>query len=44
MRNDERLQMPQMDEAQSGGATQQKYFTADEAISFMEPRIRAMFR
>jgi len=44
MKDNERLQMPQIDEAQGGGATQQKYFTADEAISFMEPRIRAMFR
>jgi len=26
------------------GTVQQKYFTADEAMAFMEPRIRAMFR
>jgi len=44
MKDNERLQIPKIDEARCGGATQQKYFTADEAISFMEPRIRAMFR
>ncbi len=26
------------------GTPQQKYFTADEAIAFLEPRIRAMFK
>jgi hypothetical protein len=26
------------------GTPQQKYFTADEAMSFLEPRIRAMFK
>lgn len=26
------------------GVPQKKYFTADEAMAFMEPRIRAMFR
>ena len=29
----------------NGGAVPQKeYFTADEAMAFLEPRIRAMFR
>jgi len=44
MKDNERLQIPHLDETQGGGATQQKYYTADEAILFMEPRIRAMFR
>ena len=26
------------------GTPQQKYFTADEAMAFLEPRIRAMFK
>ena len=26
------------------GTPQQKYFTADEAMTFLEPRIRAMFK
>ena len=26
------------------GNPQQKYYTADEAIAFLEPRIRAMFQ
>ena len=26
------------------GTPQQKYFTADEAKAFLEPRIRAMFK
>ena len=26
------------------GTTQQQYFTADEAMAFLEPRIRSMFR
>lgn len=26
------------------GGTEQKYFTAEEAMAFMEPRIRAMFK
>ena len=26
------------------GMPQQKYFTADEAMAFLEPRIRAMFK
>ena len=25
-------------------ASEQKYFTAEEAMAFMEPRIRAMFK
>ena len=26
------------------GTVQQQYFTAEEAMTFMEPRIRAMFK
>ena len=26
------------------GNVQQKYFTADEAMAFLEPRIRALFK
>ena len=28
----------------SGSATTKKYYTADEAMTFIEPQIRAMFR
>jgi len=37
------LEMPIVDEA-SAGNVNKKYYAADEAILFMEPRIRAMFR
>ena len=37
-------QAPMVTEATGGGIPQQKYFTAEEAIAFLEPRIRAMFR
>ena len=37
-------QMPFGFENVGTGTPQQKYFTADEAMAFMEPRIRAMFR
>ncbi|MCQ2348359.1 MAG: hypothetical protein MJZ65_04135 [Paludibacteraceae bacterium] len=36
--------MPVMDTSSMGaGMVQQKYYTADEAMTFLEPRIRAMF-
>jgi hypothetical protein len=31
-------------EESSAGNVQKKYYTADEAIAFLEPRIRAMFQ
>jgi hypothetical protein len=31
-------------EVLSAGHVQKKYYTADEAIAFLEPRIRAMFQ
>lgn len=37
-------QMPVSSENIGAGVPPQKYFTADEAMAFMEPRIRAMFR
>ena len=44
MKNQEPKQMPLGSENTAVGTPQQKYFTADEAIAFLEPRIRAMFR
>ena len=38
----ERKEMPIPSERPIG--SQQKYFTADEAMAFLEPRIRAMFK
>ena len=35
---------PVLIEATSAGNAQKKYYTADEAIAFLEPRIRAMFQ
>lgn len=37
-------QMPNSSEKGGVGSLQQQYFTADEAVAFMEPRIRAMFK
>jgi hypothetical protein len=37
-------QMPYGSENTGVGTPQQKYFTADEAMTFLEPRIRAMFK
>ena len=31
-------------DAINSGMAQKKYYTADEAIAFLEPRIRAMFK
>jgi hypothetical protein len=44
MKSQESNQMPIASENHGAGNPQQKYFTADEAMAFMEPRIRAMFR
>ena len=44
MKNQEPKQMPLGSENIGVGTPQQQYFTADEAMAFMEPRIRAMFR
>ena len=44
MKSQELNQMPIASENHGAGNPQQKYFTADEAMAFMEPRIRAMFR
>ncbi|MBO5619283.1 MAG: hypothetical protein J5902_04780 [Paludibacteraceae bacterium] len=35
---------PVTTEVSSDGNVQKKYYTADEAIAFLEPRIRAMFQ
>lgn len=35
-------QMPLLE--QNSGEARKKYFTAEEAMIFMEPRIRSMFR
>lgn len=37
-------QSPIASESLGASMPQQQYFTADEAIAFLEPRIRAMFR
>ncbi len=43
MKAQETQQMPFGSENIGAGTPQQKYFTADEAMVFLEPRIRAMF-
>ena len=44
MEPQELKQMP-MNTEYSGSATQQRqYYTVDEAMAYLEPRIRAMFR
>ena len=43
MKTRETKQMPYGSENIGTGMPQQKYFTADEAMAFLEPRIRAMF-
>ena len=35
---------PMGTDSTSVGTPQQKYFTADEVMAFLEPRIRAMFK
>ena len=42
MKMQEPKQMPLASENICSGNPQQKYFTADEAMAFMEPRIRAI--
>ncbi|MBO4690884.1 MAG: hypothetical protein J5621_08420 [Paludibacteraceae bacterium] len=37
-------EMPFATERGASGVQQQQYFTADEAMAFLEPRIRAMFK
>ena len=44
MKTQETKQMPLGSENIGTGTPQQMYFTADEAMAFLEPRIRAMFR
>ena len=44
MKKKEPKQMPISSENIGAGMPQQQYFTADEAMAFLEPRIRAMFR
>ena len=44
MKNQEPKQMPIGSENHGLGTPQQQYFTADEAMAFLEPRIRAMFK
>ena len=39
----EKNEMPFASESKASGA-QKQYFTADEAMAFLEPRIRAMFK
>ena len=44
MKTQELKQMP-MNTEYSGSASQQRqYYTVDEAMAYLEPRIRAMFR
>ena len=39
------IEMPHLDESETNNSgMQKKYFTAEEAMRFMEPRIRSMFR
>lgn len=44
MRQQEPQQMPLGSEKNGAGLPQKEYFTADEAMAYLEPRIRAMFR
>ena len=44
MKNQEPKQMPIASENIGASTPPQKYFTADEAMAFLEPRIRSMFR
>ncbi len=44
MKTQEPQQMPFGSGNGEAGTPQKKYFTAEEAMAFMEPRIRAMFR
>jgi hypothetical protein len=44
MKQQEPKQMPLGRDNTTVGMPQKEYFTADEAMAFLEPRIRAMFR
>ena len=44
MKTQDLQEMPHDAEQSCNGMPQKQYFTADEAMAFMEPRIRAMFR
>ena len=44
MKMQEPKQMPLNSKNFGVGTPQQQYFTADEAMAFLEPRIRAMFK
>jgi len=44
MKQKEPQQMPLGSEKNGASMPQKEYFTADEAMAFLEPRIRAMFR
>ncbi len=44
MKTQKPKQMPFNSENNGVGTPPQMYFTADEAMAFLEPRIRAMFR
>ena len=42
--NNQPQEAPITTDAIGTGNVQKKYYTADEAIAFLEPRIRAMFQ
>lgn len=44
MNTEDSKQAPIGTESTGVGMPQQMYFTADEAMAFLEPRIRAMFK
>ena len=44
MNQKEPKQAPNGTDSTGVGTPQQMYFTADEAMAFLEPRIRAMFK
>ena len=44
MKTKEPKQMPLVTDNVGAGTPQKQYFTADEAMAFLEPRIRALFK
>ena len=44
MNTKEPQQMPILSEDIGAGNPQRKYYSVDEALAYLEPRIRAMFR
>ena len=44
MKTQELKQMPMNTEYSSSASQQRQYYTVDEAMAYLEPRIRAMFR